>query len=180
MSGGGGLGSDQLINEIKKLRTNAVYGKKRHFNASDRKRRKHHFLTYSVLVLNIVTGSVLFGVMKDQLWEHLPALMALSSALLIGTEEYFKFGKHSSEHHAIGSRYLALARDCSGLVALNGAGHISEEDLKTRFLQLQKALTEIDTSANAYPTNRQDYDESRKGVQDGEERYTAKELEDTE
>ena len=168
--------SQNLILEIKKTRVNAMYGKKRHYNASDRKRRAHHWLTYSVLVLNIVTGSVLFGVMKKQLWEDFPALLALSSAILIGTEEYFKFGKHAGEHHSIASRYLGLQRECAGLVALHADGAVGDAELKRRFGSIQTALTEIDTSAAAYPTNAKDYNISRAGVADGEERYTDAEL----
>lgn len=168
--------ANNLTTEIKKLRLNAILGKKKHYNASDRKRKAHHCLSYSVLMLNIITGSILFGVFKDNLWEHTPAVFALMSAILIGTEEYFKFGKHSVEHQAVGGRYLGLVRECSSLIALQCDGHLTDADLKLRFSELQKSLTEIDISANSYPTTREDYEESRKGLNDGEEQYTHDEL----
>lgn len=167
---------DNTVSEISKLRVAALYGKKRHYNASERKRRTHLCLTYAVLLLNIITGSVLFGVIKAHVWEHLPALMALSSALLIGTSEFFKFGKHSSEHQNIGDRYLGLARECSSIIALQRDGQVDDEHLRQKSGELQKRLHEIDVSAGAYPTNKKDYEKSRQGVRNGEETYTPEEL----
>lgn len=174
------MAADQMTAEIKKLRVNALYGKKRHYNASERKRRIHLALTYAVLVLNLITGSVLFGLIKAHFGEYFPACTALLSAFFIGTSEFFKFGKHATEHHTIGDRYLGIVRDCAGVVALHGDGQIGDADLKARLIELQKVLTEVDTSAGSYPTNRCDYEASRKGVADGEENYTPQELNNTE
>lgn len=168
-----------LTTEIKKLKISAIYGKKRHFNASDRKRNLHHVLVYSALIMSIITGSVLFGVLKDIIWEHLPATFALISAILLGTEEFFKFGAHASEHQAIGSRYLGLSRECVNL-ALAQASNLSDAEVKQKFDELQKSLTELDTSAGVYPTNKKDYEKSRQGVAEGEEKYTSHELNDLE
>jgi hypothetical protein len=174
------LGGEHILTEIDKLRVLATYGKKRHFNAADRKRRWHHFLTYSVLILNIITGSVLFTIMKEQLWEHLPAVFAMMSALIIGTSEYFNFGKDAHEHSSIADRYLRLTRDCAVIIAKHKAGIIPDDRLDHHRGELQATISEIDTSAIAYPTNNADYKRSRQGVRDGEERFTPVELNDKE
>lgn len=170
------MAAENIIAEIKKLRNSATYGKKRHFNASDRKRSWHTRLVYPVLLLNIFLGSTFFLEFKDQLWPQLPSLIAFMSAILIGTSEFFKFGKDGTEHSAIGNRYLHFIRDCSEALSLHQDNLLKEEEIKRIYQDLNKKLTEIDAAANAFPTNKCDYGNARAGILDGEEEHTKKEL----
>lgn len=170
------MAAENLLKEIKKLKNNATYGKKRHFNASDRKQNWHIWLVFPVLLLNIFLSSRFFVELKDGLWIYVPSLIALISAILIGSSEFFKFGKKATEHSAIGNRYLYFIRECSEALALQKDGLITEEELKRNYQDLNRKITEIDAAANALPTTNNDYNKARAGVLDGEEEHTEKEL----
>lgn len=170
------MASDNLITELKKARVTAIYGKKRHYNAADRKRKMHQRIMFGVLFLNIVTGSVFFADIKEGLWPQVPALLTLVSALLIGTAEFLGFGKDSPQHTAIGDRYLQFGRNCDHCIALYRDGHINDSEFKVRAGELNAALSEIDNTGSKYPTNSCDYKKSREGVKDGEEQFTPEEL----
>ena len=51
------MGEDHTIRAVEHLRVNAVYGKKKHFNAADRKERYNTYIGISLIVANAVIAS---------------------------------------------------------------------------------------------------------------------------
>jgi hypothetical protein len=172
------LAGENIVNEIKKLRVNAVYGKKTHFNAATRKRRYHHILSLPTIVINIVTGTTLFALMGDLLQDKLwiPAIAAFLSAILSGVSEYFKFGKAAESHDTVATRYLQLIRKSDGAVAKFNDGLIELSQISQIFDELAIELDEINASSATLQPSSVDYKKSREGVNDDEEKYTDKEI----
>ena len=46
----------QTLIRIKQIRTLALFGKKKHYNAADRKQRYHDRLGVAVITINVVLG----------------------------------------------------------------------------------------------------------------------------
>lgn len=172
------MSETSTVNEIRKLRVNAVYSKKTHFNAASRKKKYHHRLTLPTVIINVITGTTLFALMSkemnDKIW--IPAILAFISAILSGVSEYFKFGKSSEQHEQVATRFLQIIRKCDASIAKFKDDLIDLKILSTQYDELAIELDEINASAAPLQPSDSDYQKSRLGVNDGEETYTEAEL----
>jgi len=170
------------IKEIKKLRTDALYGKKKHFNAADRKRKYRLWLNIPVIIINILLGgSLIFTLLKEASPEVAKigaAIFSFLAAIMVGISIFFNFSKQVEGHNKVGNKYLKVVRGCDHLLALFTDDLIQKEELVERFKQLDEINTEANRDAEAYHTSQQDYKRARRGIKEvGEEEYLEMELE---
>ncbi|MFA7007134.1 MAG: SLATT domain-containing protein [Verrucomicrobiia bacterium] len=169
----------QTQERIKKIRVDAIYGKKKHFNAADRKRSYQQYVSVTVIVVNVILGSALFLYAKVAIPEEMKWIggcLALCSAALTALQSYFSWPKMVQGHCKIGARYLSLAKNCSNTLAQKADGLISDAQLVKQLELLTKELSKVDESANAYPTSKADYRASQHGLSGGEENYSELEI----
>ena len=85
-----------IKNTIKKIKVDALYGKKKHFNAADRKEKYHYWIGVPLVIINILAGSILFYVLTDGVdnWvKYIPLVLALIAALLSGFQTFLNLQK---------------------------------------------------------------------------------------
>jgi len=168
-----------VAEKLKRVRVDALYGKRKHFNAADRKRRYHLCLGVPVLAIGVLGGSTLFALLGDTVPEYakwVGAFLALVSALLAGLQTFFNFRKAVEGHCTIATRYLGLAKRVELILAAHRDGVI---DTVALFEEAEAVVTEyadITRDANVFSTRMKDYDLARKGFEQGEESYTEQEL----
>ena len=171
-----------IAEKLRRVRVDCLHGKRKHFNAADRKRRHHLCLGVPVLAIGIVSGSTLFALLGNTVPEFakwIGAFLALASALLAGLQTFFNFRKAVEGHCTMATRYLDLAKRVELLLAAHTDDVINAADL---FKEAELVVTEyadITRDASVFSTSRKDYDLDRKGFEDGEEEYTKKELEES-
>ena len=51
--------------KLKRIKIDSLYGKKKHFNAADRHETYHYRIGIPLIIINILTGSILFYVITD-------------------------------------------------------------------------------------------------------------------
>lgn len=168
-----------IVEKLQCVRVDALYGKRKHFNAADRKRRYHLFLGVPVLAIGVLSGSTLLALLGDTVPEYAKwagAFLALASALLAGLQTFFNFRKAVEGHCAVATRYLELAKRIELILA---AHHDAVMDTTSLLKEAQTAIIEyadITRDASVFSTSRKDYDLARKGFELGEESYTEQEL----
>lgn len=176
------MANEALLEQVKKIRVNALYGKKKHFNAADRKEKYQLRFEVSALIINVVVTSALFKIasedMSPSLFKYGAAVVALLAAILGALQKYFQFSYQVCGHRAIANRYLALHKKCSVMKCAILDGVISGESILEKVNTLLDDLNQTNVDAQTFITNKQDYTLSRQGVKDGEEEYTAEELND--
>jgi hypothetical protein len=168
-----------IAEKLKRVRVDALYGKRKHFNAADRKRRHHLCLGIPVLAIGILSGSTLFALLGDTVPEFakwVGALLALLSALLAGLQTFFNFRKAIEGHCTIATRYLDLAKRIELLLAAHSDGVIDTSRLYEAAEVIVSEYADITRDASVFSTRRKDYELARKGFEEGEEAYTEKEL----
>ena len=176
------MATPSIAEKLRRVRVDCLYGKRKHFNAADRKRRHHLCLGVPVLAIGIVSGSTLFALLGNTVPEFakwIGAFLALASALLAGLQTFFNFRKAVEGHCTIATRYLDLAKHVELLLAAYTDDVL---DTAALFNEAQLAVTEyadITRDASVFSTSRKDYDLARKGFAEGEEDYTKKELEES-
>ena len=50
---------DNIVKQLKQFKTDAIYEKKKHYNAAERKRRYYKILSFTQIFLNAITSTTL-------------------------------------------------------------------------------------------------------------------------
>ncbi|MDE5488083.1 SLATT domain-containing protein [Elizabethkingia meningoseptica] len=169
-----------LTDKLKRIKVDCLYGKKKHFNAGDRHEKIHYQIGVPLIIINVLTGSVLFYVLTDNVtnWiKFIPLVLALIAALLSGFQTYLNLPQKVEGHRRIGNRYLAVMKKCDRLQGYIADNLLSNEDIVNKLEEIAKEADDINQESEAFPTNKKDYALAQKGIKDGEENYTDSELE---
>jgi len=172
------MGYEETLKQLKKIKVDALYGKKKHFNAADRKQGYRHFIGVPAILINITAGSALFKILCEQkgsvLW---PAIMAFVAAILTGLQTYFNFNAKVNGHRNIGNRYLEVYKTCGRIDAYISDSVLSQQnDIVERIESVSKEIDLINRDAEAFPTNGADYKKAQDSFKSGDESYTVEEL----
>lgn len=171
--------NEHTLGKVDELRVDALYGKKKHYTAADRKDLYNKYLGIPAVAITILLGSVLFASANNQIPEvmrWIGASLAFVASALTGLQTFFNFQKQAEGHRRIGSRYLAVAKECSRIRAYFLDGNIDQNALRKQLEDLAQQYAEITRDAEAFPTSPADYRITQKGLNEGEERYTENEL----
>lgn len=165
--------------KLKRIKVDSLYGKKKHFNAADRHEQVHYKIGIPLIVINVLTGSVLFYVLTDGVtnWiKYVPLVLALIAAILSGFQTYLNLPQKVEGHRRIGNRYLSIMKKCDRLQGYIADNLISDADVIKRLEEIAIEADDVNKEAEAFPTNKNDYALAQKGIKDGEENYTESEL----
>jgi len=171
------------IEEIQKTRVDALYGKKKHFNAADRKRYYRLGLNIPVIVFNVLLGgSLLFTLLEEASPENakiLAAICSFAAAVMVGISTFFNFSKEIDGHRKVGNKYLEVVKKSNQILAFYQDKMISDQELVSQYEKLLKMNFQANTESESFPTSDKDYRKAQKGIkEDGEEDYLSKELGD--
>ena len=170
---------NQTLDRIRKIRVDALYGKKKHFIAADRKRAYQSKVSVAVILLNVVLGSALFIYAKDIVPVEMKwagGLIAFCAAALTALQSFFSWPKMVQGHCKVGNQYLNIVKQCSNILARYADGSITDVQLGTQLDRLTNELASINEAASGYSTSRADYKTAQQGINDNEEDYTEREL----
>lgn len=170
---------NNTTDKLRRIKVDVLYGKKKHFNAADRNEKNHYRIGIPLVIINILTGSILFYVITDGAtnWiKYIPLVLALISALLSGFQTYLNLQKRVEGHRRLGNKYLAIMKKCDRLQGYVADKVISNEELILRIENIANEIDSVNIEAETYPTNNSDYELAKKGIEMGEEEYAEKEL----
>ncbi|MBF2091227.1 hypothetical protein FPG87_12370 [Flavobacterium psychrophilum] len=165
--------------KLKRIKVDALYGKKKHFNAADRNEKNHYGIGIPLIIINVLTGSVLFYALTDSVdnWvKFIPLVLAFIAALLSGFQTYMNYQQKVEGHRRIGNRYLASMKKCDRLQGYFADKSISNDEFIQKMESIALEIDDINQEAESYPTSSADYDQAKKGIESGEENYTESEL----
>ncbi|MCX6177787.1 MAG: SLATT domain-containing protein [Chlorobiales bacterium] len=166
-----------LLNILKQIRADAIFGKKKHFNAADRKEKYNHRISLLVAITSLFASSSLFySIIQTKFFytENISLVLVLLIMILSWVQIYFNWQKEAYEHRRIANKYLGLAKKCSIVVSQIEDKIIDENALVKEVNALSLLINEINKDADSHPTNNNDYQMARKGIEEGEEIYTEK------
>ena len=168
------MGEDHTIRAVERLRIDALYGKKKHFNAADRKERYNTGIGVSLIVANAVIASNLVYVLVSDIHTIYTAisLIGFTATLLAIVQAFFNYSRTAEQHGMIATNYLHIAKECSRIKAYYLDGILSADELREQLDNLAQKYELITEDAVCLSTNRDDYEKARDGFEDGEERYS--------
>ena len=167
------------IEQIKKLRVDALYGKKKHFNAADRKYRYRLWVTMPVIIINVLIGSTLFSILQESSPYYVKvslAILSIFAAILTGLSAFLDFAKQVEGHRRVGNKYLAVVKGCERLIACYKDNLMKPEEIVKKLEQIACDCDEANKEAEAFNINDKDYKRAQKSIQAGDESYLAVEM----
>jgi ABC-type multidrug transport system fused ATPase/permease subunit len=170
---------EQILLAIQKIKIDAAYGKKKHFNAADRKEKKFHIINVTLIVINVIAVSAFFYVVINT-GEKLATTIALFinffAVVLSWLQTYLNYQKVIQGHRRIGNKYLSAMKKSVRLQAYLASNIMEDKDIRITVDDLGDQVDQINQEAEEYPTNGADYEIARDGINNAEEEYTKKEL----
>lgn len=168
---------DNAIKELQKLKVTATYEKKKQYNAADRHRNYHNRLQIAVIVISAINGSALIALLKlGVVWfGYISACVSLLSAVLGGIQKFVKFDQVAERNHDAGDQFLLLIKEIDMAVALYNDTS-DQSRLEAACKTLTKRYGEILAMAKNAPTNEKDYAKAREDIENGEESYSAADM----
>jgi hypothetical protein len=160
--------------QIRKLRVDSLYGKKKHFNAADRKANLHNWLSIPALIFNAALASVLlvdFQKVQPEISKWVSALLAITATILTALATFLNLQKQAEGHRKIGGRFLSIQKACERVLSFEKDGLIDGPQLMAELKELASSYQDITADEAAYTTNDCDFKAARKGLAAGEERY---------
>lgn len=167
------------LTRIKQIRTLALFGKKKHYNAADRKQRYHDRLGVAVITINVVLGSGFLAMLGTQTADAVKwsgAALSLIAALCAAYQKFFGLQQAITGHRRVAGSYLELVDEAQNLLADFQDGMVSDAQIGKSRDALQKKLTRLNNEAHSFSTSTRDYAQAQQGMANGEETYTEAEL----
>lgn len=167
------------ITYLKRLKVDTLYGKKKHFNAAERKQKSHYWIGIPLLIFNIISASVLFYVMTNNVnnWiNYVPLILTLITALLSGFQTFLNLEKKVEGHKRVGNKYLSIMKSCLLLENYIADQLIPDNEIRIKLDDISKRIDEVNVEAEAFHTNQRDYRKAKEGIEAGEETYTEHEI----
>jgi cation transport ATPase len=166
-----------IFEKIEHQKIDALIHKKKHFNAADRKRKYHHKLGISAVVISflllLLNGLVKFADIFGQadwiLWVNL--ILIIGVTVLLGIQALFKFMPSVTEHEETAADFLALAKEYGRLIAAHKNDIFELKATYEKFDKLSEKHEMLIQKSKALSTNDVDLQKAEKGIEDDEEGY---------
>jgi hypothetical protein len=161
------MGEDHTIRAVERLRIDALYGKKKHFNAADRKERCNTYIGISLIVANAVIASNLAYMFISEIrtFGVIIGIIGLIATVLAVVQAFFNYSRTAEQHRMVAAKYLHIVKACSRVKAYHQDGILSADELRERLDTLAREYEQITESAVCLSTNRDDYEKAREGFE---------------
>lgn len=170
---------ENTIIQLKKLRADAVYGKKKHYNAAVRKRKNNNRIVITQIVISAITGTsllyVVFG-QENKITEVIALLLSIITAILAGLQKALNLEKQATGNTTAADMYLRSIKNINMVLAIIEDNKLSEKSAILELEKITNSISEANEVASQFTTNDYDYQKAQEGIQNGEESYTKEDL----
>jgi ribosomal protein L14E/L6E/L27E len=168
---------EKNFKELEKMRIDAMYGKKKHFNAADRKEKLYYRLKIPIIILDVIVGSsfLYLIIQANTFMGYIPSFIGLIVSVLSSLIVFLNLPKTIEGQRKIANRYLAIMKKCDRVKIYISEKFISKNQIYDKLEEIAHETDIINKDAEQYSTNAKDYQRAKDGVISGEEDYTEKE-----
>jgi hypothetical protein len=165
-----GAAIPETLKELEELRIDARLGKDKHFSAAERTKNFNVIFGLPVIVINVLLGSIFFTeLISEGVRETIGPILAFLAAALGAIHTFFNFHKSMEGHRSVGNRYIEVSRRCRTLIRGFYDGHVSRPELWKELNKLLILYNSINAEAEAFPTNRRDFERARQKKEEREQ-----------
>lgn len=171
---------ENVIKQLKQFKTDAIYEKKKHYNAADRKRRYYKWVSITQIVLNAIAGTTLFTVVfgnGSKVAEILALLFTITATILASVQKIGDFENQAQGNAKVADMYLRISKKINLTLNFIKDGALTNQKIIERAEEIRSEISQANEMGSQFPTNRNDYNKAQNGIKNGEESYTDEELE---
>ena len=164
---------------LREMVTDATLEKKKHYNAAARKRCYQKAIAVTIIGITLLSGSSFLYLLTNAFSKVLSlvsAILAFFGAFLAFLQLQNNYSSAVEAHIRQGNRFLSLAKDCRLTLALFKDDTYTEDKLVEKTLEYRQHYGRIVEDSESCPTNNRDYKKARKGIEQGEEHYSANDM----
>ena len=169
-----------LLKQLKQFKTDAIYEKKKHYNAADRKRRWYKWVSISQIVLNAITGTTLFTVVfgeGSKVAEILALIFTIAATILASVQKIGDFENQAQGNAKVADMYLRISKKINLILNFIKDGALTNQEIVEKAEEIRSEISQTNEIGSQFPTNQKDYNKAQEGIKNGEENYTDEELE---
>ena len=171
---------EHVIKQLKQLKTDAIYEKKKHYNAADRQRRWYKWVSISQIVLNAITGTTLFTVVfgeGSKVAEILALIFTIAATILASVQKIGDFENQAQGNAKVADMYLRISKKINLILNFIKDGALTNQEIVEKAEEIRSEISQANEIGSQFPTNQKDYNKAQEGIKNGEENYTDEELE---
>lgn len=170
---------ENVIRQLKQFKTDAIYQKKKHYNAADRKRGYYKYMSTSQIIINAITGTALLTVVfgdGSRIAEILALVLAIMSTIVAGLQKVWEFEKKAQGNAKVADMYLRISKKINLTLCIIKDGELGRDEIVKRTEEIRDEINHANELSSQFPTSNGDYVKAQQGIQNGEENYTDQEL----
>lgn len=170
---------ENVINQLEQFKADAIYEKKKHYNAADRKRRYYKWLSIAQIVLNAIAGTTLFTVVfgaNSKVAEILALIFTIVATILASVQKIGDFENQAQGNAKVADMYLRISKKINLTLNYIKDGALSNKEIVKKAEEIRREISQANEIGSQFPTNQKDYNKAKEGIQNGEENYTDEEL----
>lgn len=171
---------EHVIKQLKQFKTDAIYEKKKHYNAADRKRRRYKWVSITQIVLNAITGTTLFTVVfgeGSKVTEILALIFTIAATILASVQKIGDFENQAQGNAKVADMYLRISKKINLILNFIKDGALTNQEIVEKAEEIRIEIIQANEIGSQFPTNQKDYNKAQDGIKNGEENYTGEELE---
>ncbi|MGE3796396.1 MAG: SLATT domain-containing protein [Thermomicrobiales bacterium] len=154
--------------ELDRVREDATFSAKGHFNASMRWGQANYILGVPAAVLSAIAGVSALSQFNHH--NTVAGVLAIIVAAITGISTFLNPSERAANHYTFGNRFNSLKNRCRLVVEIDGPT-MASSSLRARLAELCAERDELNASAPQIPSWA--YSRARKGIGDGESDYSA-------
>lgn len=170
---------NNIVKQLKQFKTDAIYEKKKHYNAAERKRSYYKILSVTQICLNAITGTTLLTLVfgkGSNVAEIIALILTIIATISASIQKIGDYEKQAQGNAKVADMYLRISKKISLTLNFIKDKALSEQDIMKKVEEIQSEIGQANELGSQFPTNRSDYNKAKDGIQNGEENYTAEEL----
>ena len=171
---------EHVIKQLRQFKADAIYEKKKHYNAADRKRNYYKWVSITQIVLNAITGTTLFTVVfgeGSKVAEILALIFSIAATILASVQKIGDFENQAQGNAKVADMYLRISKKINLTLNFIKDGALANQDIVEKAEEIRSEISQANEIGSQFPTNQKDYNKAQEGIKNGEENYTDEELE---
>lgn len=170
---------ENIIKQLEQFKVDTIYGKKKHYNAADRKRSYYKLTSFSQIILNAISGSALLTVVfgnGNKTGEIVALVFTILATIIASVQKIGDFENQAQGNAKVADMYLNISKKINLILNCIRDEVLFEQDIVTKVEEICQEISQTNELASQFYTNKGDYLKAKQGIDKGEENYTDKEL----
>ena len=170
---------DNVVKQLKQFKTDAIYEKKKHYNAAERKRKCYKWISIIQIILNAVAGTTLFTIVFGEgsnTAEIFALVFTIGATILAKKKKICDYENQAQGNAKAADMYLRISKRINLILNFIKDNALTENEILEKAEEIQAEISHANELGSQFPTSRRDYERAQEGIKNGEENYTNEEL----